>query len=232
MPNVSVVLDTDDRVASLAAGATPDPITRAALYACKHTILVGKLGANYAAVNFNINYDLLDKVFEAAGYGDQGGLAITEDMCQLFRYKPPVAAGATPPVPRDTRSKDASFVIEKRGRNSRAFMGQRIKFKMDIELAAKLYPTPFKPTGGTAKPRKGASMLFPNLATINQIACWMSLNLGTVNRGKLGKFVTQRGSGVLLKSIVDIATLDKQIGSFKVATKNKLQEVPVQELNP
>lgn len=235
MPNVSVVLDTDDRVASLAAGANPlnvpGTLKRAEPYACKHTILIGKATGKYVAANFNINYDLLDKIFDVAGYGDTGGLNITETMCQLYRYK-----SKTVTAPRDTRSKDATFVIEKRGRNSRAFMGQRITFKIATSLANDLYPAPFARAGAT-RARKSASMLFPNVATLPQIACWMSLNMGTVNRSKIGKIVTARGTAVLLSGIAvngiaDTATLDKQIGAFKVATANKLQGVSVVEFQP
>lgn len=226
MPNVSVVLDTDDRIASLAAGANPVAGKQAEKYACKHTIIIGKAGADYVAQNFNIAYDLLDKVFEAAGYGDQGGLGITEAQCQLYRYKPAVAT-----VPQDTRSKDASFTVEKRGRRSRAFMGQRVRIPIATVLAQTLYRAPFAPAG-VSKPRSSATMLFPKNATVHQIACWMSLNLGPTNSGRVGKFITERGSKVLLKGIADLAIFDKQIGSFKLATANKLEEVPVTELNP
>ena len=227
---MAIYLDLNDRdkeltdVEALFTTNKAGTLRRAGLYAVLSTICVGKNASDYVVTNFKMQYDLLKYVFDDVQYN---ALGITEANNNLFVYKPPVKA--PPAIPKAaSRSKTSTLTKIKKSSGAKAFMGKRFRFRIPTAKAGLLYPSGFL----KAKPRKAATMLFPNIATNDQVACWFSTHQ-TPGGANVVRIVSEKGTGIIIPSGLTTAEHDANIGKFDLATKARLDGTKVgKELDP
>lgn len=212
----TIYLDDDDVAAHLDALGQAAATNKLPLYSGESTIIIGKAGAKYVAQNVRMHEDLLLNVFDVCSLKALGLTAGASGNTFYWGYK---KLAATVVAKRTDNSTVQSYPKGSGGGDAPA--GRRVKFPIPAAAAAQL-KSYFGKAAGT---RKFATLIFPNLATIPQIAMWFCTHIEPTKLSDIGKFWMPNGTKVLIPTApATLADFDKEIGEFSALVKGKLKE--------